>query len=45
VLVDYQKKRRQKATIQGHQILGCICTPAKGLESCEKKEQCKLVAL
>ncbi len=44
VLVDYQKKRK-KASIQGHQILGCKCTPAKGMESCEKNEQCKLVAL
>jgi hypothetical protein len=39
------KKRRKKATIQGHQILGCKYTPAKGMESCEKNEQCKLVAL
>lgn len=30
------KKRRKKATIQGHQILGCKYTPAKGMESCEK---------
>jgi hypothetical protein len=45
VLVDYQKKRRKKATIQGHQILGCKYTPAKGMESCEKNEQCTLCCI
>ncbi len=45
VLVDYQKKRRKKATIQGHQILGCKYTPAKGMESCEKNEQCMLCCI
>ncbi len=36
------KTRRKKATIQGHQILGCKYTPAKGMESCKKMNNVRL---
>lgn len=40
-----KKNEEKKQPYKCHQILGCKYTPAKGMESCEKNEQCTLCCI